>query len=78
MCTLLQVPCRESRSSHGAMFYWWIVSSLALWVLWKVRSSKLYNVEKPHVVDQVKYLWDLLVHMVKGDYDSYKGYGNTT
>ena len=31
---------------------------------------------KTHVVDQVKSFWDLLVHTVKGDYDSYKGYRN--
>ena len=39
---------------------------------------KLYNDENTHVVDQVKSFWELLVHTVKGDYDSYKGSGNTT
>ena len=54
-----------------------IVSSLSLWVLWKARCSKLYNDEDIHVVDQVKSFWNLLVHSVKGEYDRYKGYGNT-
>ena len=55
-----------------------IFSALALWVLWKVRYSKLYNDENTTVVNQVKTFWDLLVHTVKGDYDSYKGSGNIT
>ena len=41
-----------------------------------MRCSKLYNAEKIHVVDQVKTFWELLIHTVKGEYDSYKGYGN--
>ena len=57
---------------------WQVVSSLALWVLWKARCSKLYSDENIHVVDQVKSFWDLLVHTVKGEYDSYKGSGHTT
>ena len=72
-----------SSSLHGIKIFsrsyvWQIVSSLALWVLWRARCSKLYNDENTHVVDQVKSFWNLLVHTVKGDYDSYKGSGNTT
>ena len=71
-----------SRSLQGVKFFsrsyvWQIVSSLSLWVLWKARCSKLYNDEDIHVVDQVKSFWNLLVHSVKGEYDRYKGYGNT-
>ena len=55
-----------------------IVYSLALWVLWKARCSKLYNDENTHVVDQVKSFLDLLVHTVKGHNDNYKSYGITT
>ena len=70
-----------STSVPGIKFFsrcyvWQIVSSLALWVLWKARCSKLYNDEQIHVVDQVKTFWELLIHTVKGEYDSYKGYGN--
>ena len=70
-------------SLQGSKFFsrryvWQIISALALWVLWKARCSKLYNDENTNVVDQVKTFWDLLVHTVKGDYDSYKGSGNTT
>ena len=72
-----------SSSLQGVKFFsrsyvWQIVSSLALWILWKGRCSKLYNDENTHVVDQVKSFWELLVHTVKGDYDSSKGSGNTT
>ena len=70
-----------STSVPGIKFFsrcyvWQIVSSLALWVLWKARCSKLYNDEQIHVVDQVKTFWELVIHTVKGEYDSYKGYGN--
>ena len=73
----------NSSSLQGIKFFsrsyvWQIVSSLGLWVLWKARCSKLYKDENTHVVDQVKSFWDLLVHTVKGDYDSCKGSGNTT
>ena len=47
-------------------------------MVWKAWCLKLYNDENTHVVDQVKSFWDLLVHTIKGDYDSYKGSGNTT
>ena len=47
-----------SSSLQGIKFFsrsyvWQIVSSLALWVLWNVRCSKLYNDENTHVVDQL-------------------------
>ena len=70
-------------SLQGIKFFsrshvWQIVSSLAPWVIWKARCSKRYNDENIHIVDQVKSFWDLLVHKVKGEYDSYKGFGHKT
>ena len=72
-----------SSSLQGIKFFsssyvWQIVSSLALWVLWKAMCSKLYNDENIHTVDQVMSFCDLLVHTIKGDYDSYKCSRNTT
>ena len=68
-------------SLQGVKFFsrcyvWNIVSSLALWIIWKARCSKLYNDEHTNVVDQVKSFWELLVNTIKGEYDSYKGFGN--
>ena len=72
-----------SSSLQGIKFFsrshvWQIFSSLALWVIWKTRCAKLYNDENTHVANKVKSFGDLLIHMVKGDYDMYKGSGNTT
>ena len=63
-------------SLQGVKFFsrcyvWNIISSLALWTIWKARCSKICN-----VLDQVKSFWELLVNTVKGEYDSYKGFVN--
>ena len=68
-------------SLQGVKFFsrcyvWNFISSLALWIIWKARCSKIYNDEDTNVVDQVKSFWELLVNIVKGEYDSYKGCGN--
>ena len=74
MCKILQAPCKF----FSWCYVWKIISSLALWIIWKARCSKIYNVEQTNVANQVKSFWELLVNTVKGDYDSYKGYRNVT
>ena len=73
-----------SSSLEGIMFFSWcyvwkIISSLALWITWKVRCFKICTTKQTNVLDQVKSFWELLViYTIKGEYDSYKGYGTTT
>ena len=50
-----------SSSLQGVKFFsrcyvWMIISSLALWIIWKARCSKIYNAEQTNIVDRVAFL----------------------
>ena len=60
-----------SSSLQGVEFFsrcyvWKIISSLALWIIWKARCSKINNVKQTNVVDQVNSFLELLVNTIKG------------
>ena len=69
--TLFQAPYREASSFRE-------VTSGRLSLLRLYRLCGKLGVPSYTMMKTLTWLWDLLVHTVKGDYDSYKSFGNTT
>ena len=50
------------------------ISSIVLWVLWISRCQRIFQEMQWNIVDVVKEIWLTLVHTLKGEYDTIKGY----
>ena len=52
---------------------WELLSSTTLWVIWKSRCGMVMEGKHTPPVEAVKDIWSIVIHTLKGRYDSIKG-----
>ena len=52
---------------------WELLSSITIWVIWKSRCGMVMEGKRTPPVEAVKDIWSIVIHTLKGRYDSIKG-----